>query len=274
MESKKEKTILGNSIWKIFFYFIIYSFFGYIIETIFGIVTTGRFESRQSFLYGPFLGIYGIAGVILIIFIKYFKQNNLTIFVAGFIIGSLTEYIISYVTDIFLHTQWWDYSDKILNINGRICLLYSVFWGILTVFLVKVINPKIDKIYDKIISRFNKRSIKICLSILIAFLAIDCALTAYAQEKFIIRMVVENDINVENLEEYKKEYEKTYNNKIISKIINTLWNNKKMIKTFPNIKIEDIQGNTIYLNTLLPEIKPYYIEFFDKIPISDTSQNW
>ena len=274
MESKKEKTILGNSIWKIFFYFIIYSFFGYIIETIFGIVTTGRFESRQSFLYGPFLGIYGIAGVILIIFIKYFKQNNLTIFVAGFIIGSLIEYIISYVTDIFLHTQWWDYSDKILNINGRICLLYSVFWGILTVFLVKVINPKIDKIYDKIISRFNKRSIKICLSILIAFLAIDCALTAYAQEKFIIRMVVENDINVENLEEYKKEYEKTYNNKIISKIINTLWNNEKMIKTFPNIKIEDIQGNTIYLNTLLPEIKPYYIEFFDKIPISDTFQNW
>lgn len=274
MESKKEKTILGNSIWKIFFYFIIYSFFGYIIETIFGIVTTGRFESRQSFLYGPFLGIYGIAGVILIIFIKYFKQNNLTIFVAGFIIGSLTEYIISYVTDIFLHTQWWDYSDKILNINGRICLLYSVFWGILTVFLVKVINPKIDKIYDKIISRFNKRSIKICLSILIAFLAIDCALTAYAQEKFIIRMVVENDINVENLEEYKKEYEKTYNNKIILKIINTLWNNKKMIKTFPNIKIEDIQGNTIYLNTLLPEIKPYYIKFFDKIPISDTSPNW
>lgn len=274
METKKEKTILGNSIWKIFFYFIIYSFFGYIIETIFGIVTTGRFESRQSFLYGPFLGIYGMGGVVLIIFIKYFRQNNLTIFIAGFIIGSLIEYIISYVTDIFLHTQWWDYSDKILNINGRICLLYSVFWGILTVFLVKVINPKIDKIYDKIISRFNKRSIKICLSILIAFLAIDCVLTAYAQEKFIIRMVVENDINVENLEEYKKEYEKTYNNKIISKIINTLWNNEKMIKTFPNIKIEDIQGNTIYLNTLLPEIKPYYIEFFDKIPISDTSPNW
>ena len=264
MGKKKELTILGNSIWKLFFYFIVYSFFGYIIETIYGIVTTGRFESRQSFLYGPFLGIYGIAGVILIIFIKYFNKNNFTIFTAGFLIGSLTEYVISYITDIFLHTQWWDYSDKILNINGRICLLYSVFWGLLTVFLVKVINPRIDKIYEKIINKFSKKSIKICLTLLITFLAIDCSLTAYAQEKFIIRMVIENDINVENLEEYKKEYERTYNNKITSDVINRFWNNKKMIKTFPNIKIEDIEGNTIYLNNLLPEIQPYYIKIFDK----------
>lgn len=264
MGKKKELTILGNSIWKLFFYFIVYSFFGYIIETIYGIVTTGRFESRQSFLYGPFLGIYGIAGVILIIFIKYFNKNNFTIFTAGFLIGSLTEYVISYITDIFLHTQWWDYSDKILNINGRICLLYSVFWGLLTVFLVKVINPRIDKIYEKIINKFSKKSIKICLTLLITFLAIDCSLTAYAQEKFIIRMVIENDINVENLEEYKKEYERTYNNKITSDVINRFWNNKKMIKTFPNIKIEDIEGNIIYLNSLLPEIQPYYIKIFDK----------
>ena len=75
-------------------------------------------------------------------------------------------------------------------------------------------------------------------------------------------MVVENNINVENLEEYKKEYERTYNNKITSDVINKFWNNKKMIKTFPNIKIEDIEGNIIYLNSLLPEIQPYYIKIF------------
>ena len=142
--------------------------------------------------------------------------------------------------------------------------MYSVFWGLLTVFLVKIINPRIDKIYEKIINKYNKKSIKICLTILIVFLAVDCLLTAYAQEKFIIRMVVENNINVENLEEYKKEYERTYNNKIAANVINRFWNNKKMIKTFPNIKIEDIEGNTIYLNSLLPEIQPYYIKIFDK----------
>ncbi len=43
------------SIWKIFAYFILYSFLGYILETIYGILTTGLWECRQSFLYGPFL---------------------------------------------------------------------------------------------------------------------------------------------------------------------------------------------------------------------------
>lgn len=55
MNKNRELTILGISIWKIFAYFILYSFIGYIIETIFGILTTGLWQCRQSFLYGPFL---------------------------------------------------------------------------------------------------------------------------------------------------------------------------------------------------------------------------
>ncbi len=59
-KTKKEFTILGLSIWKILAYFIIYSVFGYIVEMIFSIITKGTLESRQSFLYGPFSGIYGL----------------------------------------------------------------------------------------------------------------------------------------------------------------------------------------------------------------------
>ena len=264
MKEKQKNTILGISIWRIFFYFIIYSFLGYIIETIFGVITTGKLECRQSFLYGPFLGIYGLGGCILIIFIKYFSKNNFTIFCGGCIIGAITEYFVSYVTDVFLHTKWWDYSDRLLNINGRICLLYTIFWGILTLILIKFINPIVDKLYDKLEAKFTKKTVENILLIITVLLAIDCLLTAYAQEKFIIRMVVENNIKVENLEEYKKEYENTYNNKYLSKVIYSLWGNEKMIKTFPNIKIEDINENTIYLSSLLPNIQSYYVKIFDK----------
>ena len=52
---KLEQTIFGISIWKLLTYFIIYSVIGYVLETLFGIVTKGVWESRQSFLYGPFL---------------------------------------------------------------------------------------------------------------------------------------------------------------------------------------------------------------------------
>ena len=56
VNKKKNLTINGISIWRILAYFIIYSVAGYIIETLYGIVTKGVWESRQSFLYGPFCG--------------------------------------------------------------------------------------------------------------------------------------------------------------------------------------------------------------------------
>ena len=91
-----EYKIFGISIWKIFAYFIIYSVLGYIVETIFGIITMGVWQSRQSFLYGPFLGIYGIGAVAIILFSQFFNKNNITLFLGGYILGSLIEYIISF----------------------------------------------------------------------------------------------------------------------------------------------------------------------------------
>lgn len=124
-KSKKTISILNESIWKLATYFILYSFIGYIIETIFGIVTKGVWECRQSFLYGPFLGIYGVGAIAIILFSKFFNKNNFTLFLGGYIIGSVTEYMISFFTEIFVHTQWWDYSNYILNLNRQ--SLFTVF---------------------------------------------------------------------------------------------------------------------------------------------------
>lgn len=261
---KLECRILGIGIWKIFTYFIIYSIFGYIIETVFGIITMGVLQSRQSFLYGPFLGIYGVGAVFIILFAQYFDKNNYTLFIGGYIIGSLTEYILSFLIEVILETKWWDYTGKILNINGRVCLLYSIFWGILTVFLVRKVNPKIDKLCNKLQEKFPKKILKTIVSFTIIFLVIDCLATVYAQDQFITRMVVENNIPVYNEQEVKEKYNKVKSNRNLDNFINTFWGNKKMIKTFPNIKIQDKDFNTIHLNSLLPEIKPYYIKIFDK----------
>ena len=187
MSKIKNLTILGISIWQIFFYFIIYSFLGYIM---------GVWQSRQSFIYGPFCGIYGVGAVVIIIFSKYFNKNNYTLFIGGILCGSITEYLISFFVELILDTRWWDYSNNILNINGRICLLYSIFWGILTVFLIKYFNPVIDY--------------------------------------------------------------------ILNTITNKLFSNEKMIKTFPNLKIKDKNENTIYIDSLLKDIKPYYLKIFEK----------
>ena len=97
IHAKKGFTIFGISIWRILAYFIIYSIAGYIIETVFGLLTKGVIESRKSFLYGPFCAIYGVGAVIMIVSLQYFKKNNYTLFFGGFVVGSIVEYLVSLI---------------------------------------------------------------------------------------------------------------------------------------------------------------------------------
>lgn len=261
---KLKATIFGISIWRILSYFIIYSVLGYIIETLFGIATKGVWESRQSFLYGPFCGIYGAGAVIIIIFSKYFNKNKLTLFIGGFLIGTITEYMTSFLVETIMDITWWDYSDHILNVNGRICFLYSIFWGILTPFLIKIINVKVDKIISEIRKKAPIKALKTIVLLVTIFLFIDCIATCYAQKQFINRMIIENNIEVDNKEKVLEEYNYINNNENLSKLILRFWDNKKMIRTFPNMKIEDKDKNTIYFDSLLKGIQPYYIKVFNK----------
>ncbi len=262
-KGSKEIKILGISIWKLFVYFIIYSILGYLVETLFALATMGVWECRQSFLYGPFLGIYGAGAVLIILFSQYFKENNLKLFVAGYIIGTVTEYVVSFAVENIVGVKWWDYSGKILNVNGRVCLLYSIFWGFLTVLLVNVVNPRIDKMCNKLQEKFARKKLKILVGIVIIFLALDCAATVVAQEQFITRTVIEKNIDVsaKDYSKMKRQYDFVKQHHTISNFIDTFWNDKKMILTFPNIKIENQNQDTIYLKDLFPEIKPYYWKF-------------
>lgn len=72
-----------NIIWKILIYFIIYSVLGFFVETIYAIITKGMLESRQSFLYGPFCIVYGIAAIILIFTLSKYKKQNIKLFIYG-----------------------------------------------------------------------------------------------------------------------------------------------------------------------------------------------
>ena len=73
---KRQFTVFGFTIWRLMAYFIIYSILGYIVETLFGLVTKGVLESRKSFLYGPFCAIYGLGAVVVILGLQKFKKNN------------------------------------------------------------------------------------------------------------------------------------------------------------------------------------------------------
>ncbi len=263
--NKKSFTILGISIWRLCAYFIIYSIIGFIIETLFALVMYNVLESRQSFLYGPFCGIYGVGAVFMIAILKrYFNKNNHILFIGGFFVGSVVEYALSFIGEVLLNVRWWDYSERFLNINGRICFLYSIFWGLLAVYLMKVVNPRIDKFINWLKTKINLKLGKILTFSTVIFLAIDCIISGIAISLCLIRKSVEFDLNVANKEKTVEVYNRIYNNPNLSDFINQYWNDEKMVKTYPNLTLSLANGETIYIKDLTPEIKPYYYKFKER----------
>lgn len=260
ISKKVKKGIFGYSFWQVLEYFIIYSVLGCIIETLYGLLTKGVIESRQSMLYGPFCCIYGLGAICLLCIPKSAKKNNWTLFIAGFIIGSVLEYIVSMVGEVVFNIKWWDYSNFPLNINGRICVYFSIFWGILTICLNKVINPTVDKLLAKV----PIKVLHILTAIIIVFMAFDFIISSFALKMFETRVIYNYNLDVQGVEDYYEDYLHIYqNNPGLKEFVDKVFSDEKMLKTFPNIKFTLQDGSILWIKDVLTDIKPYYIKVFN-----------
>lgn len=260
-EKKIKVTIQGVSLNRILVYFIIYSVLGFVLETLFALLVYGKLESRQGFLYGPVCPIYGLGAVVLIIGLQKFKKNGYTLFAGGFLIGSIVEFVISLLGELLFNVRWWDYSDRFLNINGRICLLYSIYWGIISIFLMKSINPNVDRFITWLKTKLNIKILKILTYSATIILFVDFMLTIFVIDVFLAKTVVENDIPVQNRIRYEKTYEEIYKNQYVSTIMRDIWDERKVVRTYPNLKLTLEDNNNVLVNEFYKEIQPYYYKF-------------
>lgn len=254
--------ICGISIWRLLAYFIVYSVIGYIIETTYALVLYGVIESRQSFLYGPFCSIYGVGAVVMICALQRCKKNNHTLFIGGFIAGSVTEYVVSFIGEKIFNTSWWDYSDKFLNLNGRISLIYSIFWGLLGVYLIKVVNPKVDKFLDYLKGKVNVNLARTFIAVFIVFLFLNCVVSGFALDCYLTRISVENSLEVENKEKLLEKYNYLYKeNEELSKFIYKFWGDNVMVKVYPNVTVRLASGELVLAKNYNLDIAPYFYKF-------------
>ncbi len=242
-------------IWSIFMYLILYSMAGFVIETVFGAFTKGVIESRKSFLYGPFCAIYGIGAIAMIVFLKN-QKNSLKIFFGGAAIGAVVEYLMSFLCERFFGVKWWDYSDAWLNIQGRTCLFYAVSWGLLAIVLLKFVNPYVDKFVA--ILKQKKMFFQVATVILIAFFSVDAMLTGYALKVFYYRVSVENNLNIMDKQEIQNKYAQIQQNESFASFVNRYYNNEKILKTYPNMMIEEANHHSVYVESLVDGVKSYY----------------
>ena len=263
----QDKIIIADPVVKITFkrelaYFVIYSFLGFIVETIFGILTKGVVESRKSCLFGPFCCIYGLGAAIMIPGLQKFKKSNWGIFIAGAIEGSVIEYIISWIGEIIFKIKWWDYSNMPFNINGRITLTFSIFWGLLALVLMRFINPYIERGINKL----PKKWFDILTISLTIFLILDLLITALGLKVFYTRLIKENNLQIKG-ENALIVSDEVMEYNVIKFLSNNIFSNEKILKTFPNIKFEDKDGNIVWIEDILTDIQPYYFKISDKFTL-------
>ena len=156
-ETKTNNFAAGINFYKIALICISGSFAGVVVELLWCLVRNGYLESRAGLVYGPFNLLYGVGAVALtLILYRYRNRSSAFSFFGGIVIGSAVEYLLSWGQETLFGSTSWDYSELPFNINGRICLLYSVFWGILGVLWIKSIYPRVAKIILKIPDKAGK----------------------------------------------------------------------------------------------------------------------
>ena len=138
-------TVCGIDFYHLMNWLIIYSFLGWVWETCYVSVKSGKFVNR-GFINGPLCTIYGFGAVSVYVILRPFSDNLLYLYLGGVVVATALEYVTAVLMESIFHTSWWDYSDNKFNFQGRICLGASLGWGAFTVILFKVLHPLVESI--------------------------------------------------------------------------------------------------------------------------------
>jgi uncharacterized protein len=173
---EKRKEVIGLNRYIIAFF--LFSFLGWIWESIYCTIREHKWANR-GFLYGPICPIYGCGALLGFFIYDLIEARHLLniewwmIFVLGFIISMILEYPTSWALEKLFKARWWDYSELLLNINGRTSVPTSVAFGFAAILVMKVLIPLADRGLDFL----PESLLNILALILVSIISIDTTLT-------------------------------------------------------------------------------------------------
>ena len=162
---------------KYYIYFVCYAVIGWIYELFF-FLFEGQLVNR-GFLMGPYLPIYGIGALFIILFLKSLKNKKvmikkinimpIIIFILIFLITTIVEYVGHFVLNEFFNISLWDYSGEFLNINGRVCFFASRNFAIMGTLGIYFVHPWLESKVNKL----QKREYNVLFFTLLFVIIID-----------------------------------------------------------------------------------------------------
>lgn len=201
-----------------FLLFIIYSIIGWIME----VIVTGFLNqklSNRGFLIGPICPIYGVGALFITLALGHIHSVLLVFLLATLGCGVL-EYFTSYIMEKLFHVRWWDYSDRPLNIRGRVCAENLACFGLLGVLVLKVLNP----LFFGFLNWINPTARLIIAAVALLILLVDIGLSLWL---IIVCRVTVGTVELDATDE------------ITAKVRETLMRrgklNRRLVKAFPEM---------------------------------------
>ena len=170
---------LTDHIW----YFFIYSIIGYLCEILYCSIGTRRFVNR-GFLHGPYIPVYGFGGLSTALLLSSAASNAVIVFIGAMVIASVIEYITGYLLERLFRIRLWDYRGRKLHVRGRICLLNSILFGLLSLLVVYVIHPFLQET----VSNFPERLRSSGASVMLLTLGVDTTASILSMAAFTDRL--------------------------------------------------------------------------------------
>lgn len=128
---------------ELFWQFLIYSVLGFLLEVVFARFTRSPKQDRKCMLLFPLCPVYGLGALAIVHLPAAVRGNPLLLFFGGALAATAVEYAMDWFYETALGVRFWDYSDLPWNLNGRVSLLFSGFWGLLAISLVTWVHPPV-----------------------------------------------------------------------------------------------------------------------------------
>ena len=257
---------------KLIFYFIVYSFLGWVLESVYKTILLKK-PTNSGFLYGPFCPMYGIGALLMILAGSHF-DNIIVIFLLAFVLFSIWEYVVAVILEKLFKTKYWDYSNLKFNFQGRVCLKNSIYWGMLGVFLICVVHKAIENLTNLIPSDILRYiNVILCIAIVV-----DASITIY-RIMFIDKKISQVFEIGDTIKEKIKELKEIIHKENAQKFIDQLKKKQAILKfklykrivrlrnAFPEMNSENISKfmmQKIEINELKEKIKKLKEKKFEK----------
>lgn len=126
---------------KWFWFFIVYSFIGFVLEVLFARVIHNPKKDRKCLYFLPLCPMYGLGALFILWLPTGVKASPLLLFLFGGMAATAAEFLTGVFYEKVAKVRFWDYGHLPLNIGGQVCLLFTAMWGLLAMALVYGIHP-------------------------------------------------------------------------------------------------------------------------------------